>query len=79
MGGLFGGNITTPPPPPAPPPAAAPPTYATSIVQAGAQGAKQRMGAAAGAGFDNTIFTTPQGVPSGTGGGSFTAKQTLGG
>ena len=79
MGGLFGGNSSQPPPPPAPPPAAAPPTYASSTVQAGAQGAKQRMEAAAGAGFANTIFTSPQGVQNNPSGPGFTAKQTLGG
>jgi hypothetical protein len=76
MGGLFGDNSAQVPPPPPPPPAAAPPTYANANVQAGASGAKQRMQAAAGAGFANTLFTGPQGV---AGGASDTAKQTLGG
>ena len=81
MGGLFGGDQSqSPPPPPPPPPAAAPPTYANSSVQAGAQGAKQRMEAAGGAGFANTIFTSPLGTspPGAAGGNNFTAKQTLG-
>jgi hypothetical protein len=51
-----------PPPPPPPPPPANPPTYANSSVQAAGQGARSRMMAAAGAGLDNTLFTSPQGV-----------------
>ena len=48
-------------------------------MQAGALGAKQRMEAAAGAGFANTILTSPQGVQNNPSGPGFTAKQTLGG
>ena len=56
-------NITPPPPPPVPPPAN-PPTYANSTVQASGAGAKTRMAAAAGSGFEGSLFTGPQGAGS---------------
>ena len=68
----FPTSISTPPAPPPPPPAAAPATYASGATQSAAQGAQNRMKAAAGAGFENTLFTNPQGVQPGP-----TAKQQL--
>ena len=68
----FPTSISTPPAPPPPPPAAAPATDASGATQSAAQGAQNRMKAAAGAGFENTLFTNPQGVQPGP-----TAKQQL--
>lgn len=56
---------SAPPPPPPPPPAANAPIYAGSQVQAAGQGARNRMAAAAGAGYEGTLFTGPQGTPAG--------------
>jgi hypothetical protein len=70
--GFLSPSMQTPPAPPPPPPAATPPIYAGSDVQSSAAGAKRRMQAAAGAGFENTLFTGPQGAASGP-----TAKQQL--
>lgn len=61
---------TPPPPPPLPPPN--PPTYASAGVQASGAGAKTRMNAAAGAGFEGSLFTSPQGA-----GAAPSAKQQL--
>jgi hypothetical protein len=44
-------------PPPPPPPAANPPVAANSTASAAASGARSRMAAAAGAGFENTLMT----------------------
>jgi hypothetical protein len=60
--GFLAPQISSPPPPPPPPPAANAPTYASSQVQAAGQGARNRMAAAAGAGFEGTLFTGPQGT-----------------
>ena len=70
--GFLAPSIQNPPAPPPPPPSANPPMYASSGVQASAAGAKQRMQAAAGAGFENTLFTGPQGTAAGP-----VAKQQL--
>ena len=58
--GFLSGPPPAPPPPPPPPPAANPPTYANAGIQATA---KQRSGAAKGAGFEGSLFTGPQGIP----------------
>lgn len=71
MGFLSGPSASVPAPPPPPP--ANPPTYASANVQSTASGAKRRMAAAAGAGFEGSLFTGPQGAAPGP-----TAKQTLG-
>ncbi len=55
----------TPPAPPPPPPSAAPPVYASSQVQAAGTGARARMAAASSAGFEGSLFTGPQGTPTG--------------
>ena len=61
--GFLAPSMSSPPPPPLPPPAANAPTYANANVQSSAQGAKQRMAAASGAGFEGSLMTTPQGTP----------------
>ncbi len=70
--GFLSPQIAAPPPPPPIPPAANPPTYASAGVQAAGAGQAQRMRAAAGVGFDNTLFTGPQGATAAP-----TAKQQL--
>ena len=72
--GFLSGPPAQPPPPPPPPPMANPPTYANAGVQASGAGAKARMAAAAGAGFEGSLFTGPQGAP----GGPQTKQQLLG-
>ncbi len=72
MGSLFTPNIQGPPPPPPPPPPANPPVYASNQTQNAGQGARQRMQAAAGAGFEGSLFTGPQGAAAPS-----TAKQQL--
>lgn len=57
--GLFGAPKLPPPPPPPPPPPA-PPTVADPSMQAG--NAAQEAAALSGAGFGNTILTSPQGA-----------------
>lgn len=47
---------------PIPPPAAAPPTMASADVAASIANAKTRAASAAGAGFNDTIATSPEGV-----------------
>ncbi len=62
MGSLFSPQINAPPPPPPPPPAASPPIFASAGVQNAGEGARKRMQAAAGAGFEGSLFTGPQGA-----------------
>jgi len=58
---LFGGG-SMPAAPPPPPPPASPPTLAdASVANSGAQ-ARAMAAAASGAGFDNTVLTSPQGA-----------------
>lgn len=78
MGFLSPPSIPTPPPPPPVPPAANPPTYANSQVQASGGGAQARMKAAAGAGFDNTIFTGAGGLEGASAAGPAAKQQLLG-
>jgi hypothetical protein len=66
MGFLAPSPPPAPPPPPPPPPAANPPTYANAGVQASGAQAKARQAAAAGAGFEGTLLTTPEGTTSTT-------------
>lgn len=69
-------GFPSPPKPPAipmPPPAAHPPTLGSASVALTGTDAKRRQAAAAGAGFDDTIATSPQGVSTK----ASTAKATL--
>lgn len=59
--GLFGGGPKAPSIPNAPP-AAHPPTLGSSEVQLAGIQARQKAIAQEGEGFDNTIFTSPQGT-----------------
>lgn len=58
---MGGGKAPAPPPPPPPPPAA-PATLASPGLQMTAGQVAMQAAAAAGAGFDNTLKTTAQGV-----------------
>jgi len=58
---LFGGAKGAVPPPPPPPPAAPPTLADASVANSGAQ-ARAMAAAGSGAGFDNTVLTSPQGA-----------------
>lgn len=58
-------GVPKPPSPPSiamPPPAAHPPTLGSANVALAGAAAKMRAAAAEGAGFDNTVATSPQGL-----------------
>lgn len=62
MGFLAPSAPASPPPPPPLPPAANPATMANGQTQAAGAASKARSAAAEGAGMNNTVKTSPQGV-----------------